>query len=214
VTAAPAPSIAVLDAGSGNLRSVEKALARVGGHPVVTADPDVIRRADRVVVPGQGAFGEFMAALAARGLGEALAEVIAAGRPYLGICLGLQVLFEQSEEQGPVAGLGLLPGRVVRFRPASPALKVPHMGWNQVRLAHPEGRPEPLLAGIADGSYFYFVHSYYVDPADRSLWALGCEYGERFAAAVRKDNLFACQFHPEKSQRVGLALLANFVESP
>jgi len=201
-------SIAVIDTGSGNLTSVRRALAKVGGSPIVTSDPDAVRRADRVVVPGQGAFGEWVAALTARHLEEALREVIAAGKPYLGICLGLQVLFERSEEQGPVEGLGLLGGEVVRFRPEDPALKVPHIGWNAV-----ESRiDDPLLSGIPSGAYFYFIHSYYVKPGDESIVALTATYGEPFVAAVRKDNLFACQFHPEKSQTVGLKLLDNFVE--
>ncbi len=200
-------TIAVVDSGSGNLRSVEKALARVGGRPIVTSDPDVVRRADRIVVPGQGAFADCIRALAERGLDAALREVIASGRPYFGICLGLQILFDQSEEHGPVPGLGVLPGRVVRF--SSAERKVPHIGWNQVR----QGSSEPLMAGIADGTYFYFVHSYHAvasDPSDVALW---CDYGGSFAAAVRRDNLFACQFHPEKSQAAGLRLLANFVEA-
>ncbi|MSP16734.1 MAG: imidazole glycerol phosphate synthase subunit HisH [Myxococcales bacterium] len=201
--------IAVVDSGSGNLRSVEKALAAVGGRPIVTADPDVVRRADRVVVPGQGAFRDCMAGLAARGLDAALREVIAAGRPYLGICLGLQVLFDESEEQGPVRGLGVLAGRVVRFRPESPTRKVPHMGWNDVHLA--PGRDEPNWRGLPDGAHVYFVHSYYAVPSEPGVTVLECDYGVRFAAAVRKDNVFACQFHPEKSQSVGLALLTRFV---
>jgi glutamine amidotransferase len=208
-------AVAIVDTGSGNLRSVEKALAHVGGEPAITSDPDVIRRAERVVVPGQGAFGAFVRAMRERGLEDALREAIASGRPFLGICLGLQVLFEESEEQGPVAGLGVLPGRVVRFRPASAACKVPHMGWNQVRRAHaaPEAPGDPLLAGIPDDTWFYFVHSYYVAPARPADVALTCEYELPFAAAVRRDNVFACQFHPEKSHRAGLRLLANFVES-
>lgn len=204
--------IAVIDTGSGNLRSVEKALAKVGGRPVITSDPDVIRHAERVVVPGQGAFGEFARAFRERQLEPALREVIAAGRPFLGICLGLQVLFDESEEQGPVSGLGLLRGQVVKFRPSSPSLKVPHMGWNRVhhRDAH---RADPVLSRIADGTHMYFVHSYYVVPEDPEIVALTCDYGVPFAAAVRRDNLVACQFHPEKSQAAGLQLLAGFVES-
>ena len=202
--------IAVVDSGSGNLRSVEKAIAHVGGKPVLTSDPDRIRRADRVVVPGQGAFGQMVGALRERGLEDAIRDVIALGRPYLGICLGLQVLFDRSEEQGPVDGLGFVGGEVVKFRPDDPALKVPHMGWNRV---HRAGGREPLLDGIPDGAYFYFVHSYYCVPRDASVTALTCDYGVEFAAAVRKDNLFACQFHPEKSQAVGLRLLKNFAEA-
>ena len=202
-----AGSIAVVDSGSGNLRSVERALAQVGGSPVLTSDPDVVRRADRVVVPGQGAFADCMAAMTRTGLGEAVREVVRAGRPYLGICLGLQILFEESEEHGPVAGLGLLPGRVVRFAPS--VGKVPHIGWNQVTGA----RPEPLLEGVPDGAHFYFIHSYLAQPTDPGAVALTCDYGGPFCAAVRMDNLFACQFHPEKSQGMGLRLLSNYVKS-
>jgi glutamine amidotransferase len=200
--------IAVVDVCSGNLRSVERALAQVGGDVVVTRDPDVVRRADRIVVPGQGAFGVFMRGLGERGLGEALREAIAGGRPYLGICLGLQVLFDESEEQGPCAGLGVIAGRVVRLRPADPRLKVPHIGWNQLAFR----RRDPLLAGIADGAHVYFVHSYHVVPADPSLVTLEAEHGVWLTAAVRQANVFACQFHPEKSQEVGLQILRNFVE--
>lgn len=203
--------IAIVDTGSGNLRSVAKALAHVGGAPTITSDPELVRRADRVVVPGQGAFGAFVRGMHDRGLEDALREVIASGRPFLGICLGLQVLFEESEEQGPVPGLGLLPGRVLRFRPSSAACKVPHMGWNQVK--HAGAGPDPLLAGIPDGTWFYFVHSYYAAPDRPADVALTCEYDVAFAAAVRRDNVFACQFHPEKSQAAGLRLLANFVGS-
>jgi glutamine amidotransferase len=200
-------SIAVVDSGSGNLRSVERALAAVGGAPVRTSDPDVVRRADRVVVPGQGAFADCMAAMARTGLGEAVREVVRAGRPYLGSCLGRQILYDESEEHGPVAGLGLLPGRVVRFAPS--VGKVPHIGWNQVRSAG----DEPLLAGVPDGAHFYFIHSYLVRPAEPAAVALTCDYGGEFCAAVRVDNLFACQFHPEKSQGMGLRLLSNYIKS-
>lgn len=207
--------IAVVDSGSGNLRSVERALAHVGGRPVLTSDPEVVRRADRIVVPGQGAFADCMAAMERTGLGEAVREVVAAGRPYLGICLGLQILFDESEEHGPVRGLGLLPGRVVKFRfPDEPGRKVPHIGWNQLApgpAAAAGGPPEPLMRGIGEAAHVYFIHSYYVEPAESERVALTCDYGGRFCAAVRKGNLFACQFHPEKSQAVGLRLLENFV---
>lgn len=217
--------IAVVDSGSGNLRSVERALAHVGGAPVLTRDPDLVRKADRVVVPGQGAFADCMAAMTRSGLGEAIREVVRAGRPYLGICLGLQILFEDSEEHGPVAGLGILRGHVVRFPHGG--LKVPHIGWNQVRAMRDEAHRvtprdvgsssvgdrwggEPLLRGIPPEVHFYFIHSYLAVPAEARQVALTCDYGGPFCAAVRVDNLFACQFHPEKSQAVGLRLLANF----
>jgi glutamine amidotransferase len=195
--------IAILDVCSGNLRSVERALEHVGADVAVTRDPEVIRRADKIVVPGQGAFGVFMRGLEERGLGEVLRETIARGTPYLGICLGMQVLFEHSDE-GDCAGLGLLRGRVTRLRPRDPALKIPHMGWNQVRGSFP---------GLADSAYVYFVHSYRVEPADREVVALEATHGETFCAAIRKDNMIAVQFHPEKSQGVGLALLRAFAEA-
>jgi glutamine amidotransferase len=200
--------IAVVDVCSGNLRSVQRALAQVGGDVVVTRDPDVLHRADQIVVPGQGAFGVFMRGLRERGLGEALREAIASGRPYLGICLGLQILFDESEEQGPCPGLGVIAGRVVRLAPTDPRLKVPHIGWNQLAFR----RRDPLLAGIADGAYVYFVHSYHAVPDDAGLVTLEAEHGVRLTAAVRQNNVFACQFHPEKSQAVGLQILRNFVE--
>jgi imidazole glycerol-phosphate synthase subunit HisH len=206
--------IAVLDSGTGNLRSVEKAIAAAGGEVTVTSDPDVVRRADKIVVPGQGAFRDCVAGLRARGLDGAVRESIAAGKPYLGICLGLQILFDESEEHGPCAGLGILPGRVVRFRPTvdagGRALKVPHMGWNEVRPT----TDDPLWHGLGDTAHVYFVHSYYVIPSDPSMIALTCDYGVPFCAAVRHDNIFATQFHPEKSQRIGLTILRNFVGGP
>jgi glutamine amidotransferase len=197
--------IAIVDVCSGNLRSVERALEKVGAQVVVTRDPETVRRADKIVVPGQGAFGVFMNGLVERGLGDALREAIASGRPYLGICLGLQVLFDESEEQGPCAGLG-----VVKLAPTNPRLKVPHMGWNRLRVTHDR---EPLLAGVPKDAYVYFVHSYHAVPADSSLVALEADHGIPITAAIRKDNLFACQFHPEKSQTIGLQILRNFVEA-
>jgi glutamine amidotransferase len=212
--------VTIVDVCSGNLRSVERALAAAGGDVTLTRDPETVRKADRIVVPGQGAFGVFMQGLAERGLGEALREAIGSGRPYLGICLGMQVLFESSEEQGPVDGLGILGGRVARLAPTDPRLKVPHMGWNRVRhTVHNSPTdgdvlpPDPLFGGIADGAYFYFVHSFHAVPSDPSLVAATAEHGIAITAAVRKDNVFACQFHPEKSQAVGLRMLSNFVES-
>jgi imidazole glycerol-phosphate synthase subunit HisH len=200
--------IAVVDVCSGNLRSVERALVKAGGDVVVTRDADVVRRADKIVMPGQGAFGVFMRGLVERGLGDAVREAIASGRPYLGICLGMQVLFDASEEQGPCAGLGVIAGQVVRLVPGDPRLKVPHIGWNQVARR----RADPLLDGIAEGAYLYFDHSYHARPDDPALVTLAADHGVPITAAIRKDNLFACQFHPEKSQAVGLHLLQNFVE--
>lgn len=202
------PSVAVVDVCSGNLRSVEKALAAVGADVIVTRDPETVRKADKVVVPGQGAFGAFTRGLAERGLEAPLREVIARGTPYLGICLGLQVLFDESEEQGPLPGLGIVGGKVTRFA-AAPGLKVPHMGWNQVHRR----RPDPLADALADDAHVYFVHSYRVVPADPAVTVLTSDHGGSFCAAIRQDNVFAVQFHPEKSQRVGLALLDAFVRS-
>jgi glutamine amidotransferase len=198
--------IAVVDYGMGNLRSVQKAIEQVGHAAEVTHDPARIGSAPGVVLPGVGAFGACMENLAARGLVAPVRDAVASGRPFLGICLGMQLLFEESEEFGPVRGLGVLPGRVVRFAP-DPALKVPHMGWNALRKV----RDTPALAGVEDGSYVYFVHSYYPVPAERAVIATTTDYGGTFASSVARANLFACQFHPEKSQQVGLRLLANFV---
>jgi len=200
--------IAIVDVCSGNLRSVERAVARAGGDVAVTRDAQTVRRADKIVVPGQGAFGMFMRGLVERGLGDAIREAIASGRPFLGICLGMQVLFESSEEQGPCDGLGVIPGRVVRIAPAAPHIKVPHIGWNRV-VHH---RPDPMLAGVADGAHVYFDHSYHAVPDDPAIVALDSDHGIPITAAIRKDNIFACQFHPEKSQTVGLQILRNFVE--
>lgn len=199
--------IAVVDVCSGNLRSVERAITKAGGNVTVTRDADVVRRADKIVVPGQGAFGMFMRGLVERGLGDAIREAIASGRPFFGICLGMQILFESSEEQGPCAGLGVIPGRVVKIATGDPRLKVPHIGWNRVAVR----RADPLLAGIDDGAHVYFDHSYHVVPDDPSLIALATDHGVALTAAIRQGNLFACQFHPEKSQGVGLRMLENFV---
>lgn len=197
--------IAVVDYGMGNLRSVSKALEHVAPHAeiAVTADAEVIRGAERVVVPGQGALPDCMRNLAASGAREAVLEALGA-KPYLGICLGLQMLFEHGEE-GDTPGLARFAGRVPRF--AATQLKIPHMGWNEVL----QENAHPLWAGIADRSRFYFVHSYYPAPADRRLSAASCVYGVPFTCAVARDNIFAVQFHPEKSQSAGLQLLSNFV---
>jgi glutamine amidotransferase len=198
--------LAIVDYGMGNLRSVQKAFERLGHAAEVTRDGDRIAAAPGVVLPGVGAFGACMANLTALGLVEPVKQAISAGRPFLGICLGMQLLFDESEEFGPVAGLGILPGRVVRFAP-DPERKVPHMGWNSLRIV----RRTPQLAGIDDDAYVYFVHSYYPVPADRTVVATITAYGPDFASSVVRDNVFACQFHPEKSQQVGLRLLDNFV---
>ena len=199
--------LAIVDYGMGNLRSVQKAFERLGHAAEVTRDPERIAAAPGVVLPGVGAFGACMTNLTALGLVEPVKRAIEGGRPFMGICLGMQLLFEESEEFGPVAGLGILPGRVVRFA-ADPGLKVPHMGWNAIR----KRRAAPALAGIDDGAYVYFVHSYYPVPADPAVIATTTAYGEEFASSVVRDNVFACQFHPEKSQQIGLGMYANFAE--
>jgi glutamine amidotransferase len=199
--------IAIVDYGMGNLRSVEKAIARTGAAVRVTSDPRQILDADGVVLPGVGAFGACMDNLASRGLVEPVRAAVRSGKPFLGICLGLQLLFEESEEFGPVRGLGILSGRVVRFAGrAVDGLKIPQMGWNRLSVH----RSVPELAGIEDGAYVYFVHSYYVVPAEADVIVASTDYGLEFAAAIAWKNVFACQFHPEKSQGVGLRLLANF----
>jgi len=189
----------------GNLRSVSKALEHVApqAQVVVTAQPELIRAAERVVVPGQGALPDCMRSLAASGAREAVLEALA-NKPYLGICLGLQMLFEHGDE-GDTPGLALLAGRVPRFSVSG--LKIPHMGWNEVQ----QEKPHALWAGIRDRSRFYFVHSYYPAPAERTLSAASCVYGAPFTCAVARDNIFAVQFHPEKSQSAGLQLLSNFI---
>ena len=206
--------IAVIDYGMGNLRSVSKAIEHVapGCKVVVTGDPAVVARAARVVFPGQGAMPDCMREMDARGLRPAVLDA-ARGKPFLGICIGLQMLFEKSAE-GDVAGLGVMPGCVRRFSAApmydaaGERLKVPHMGWNRVR----QTQAHPLWAGIAEGARFYFVHSYYVETADVSLVAGEADYPRPFTCAIARDNVFAVQFHPEKSAAAGLRLLANFVQ--
>lgn len=199
--------IAIIDYGMGNLRSVQKALEKVGAAAEVTCDPDRVRRAAKVILPGVGAFPDAITELRRTGLAEAFTEAVARGTPCLGVCLGLQLLFESSEEDGRHAGLGLLPGTVVRFDPA-PGLKVPHMGWNTLRLIS----DAPLFRGLPAEPSVYFVHSYRAAPRDRSVVAAEADYPTPFTAAVWRDNLMACQFHPEKSQRVGLAMYRNFAD--
>ena len=197
--------ISIVDYGMGNLRSVQKALQHVAPRAEVsiTSDADAIRAADRVVFPGQGAMPDCMRSLDAHGLGEAVAEA-ARTKPFLGLCIGQQMLFEHSAE-GDTPGLALLPGRVVGFDRKA-GLKIPHMGWNEVW----QRIPHPLWKGIADGSRFYFVHSYYCEPAEDALTAASTRYPDGFTSAIARENLFATQFHPEKSAAAGLALLSNF----
>jgi glutamine amidotransferase len=197
--------IAIIDYGMGNLRSVSKAFEAVGHEAVVTRDARVIGNASHVVLPGVGAFGDCMANIAQYGLVEPIRLAIQSGKPFLGICLGLQVLFTESEEFGSHKGLDILPGKVRRFN-GGQGLKVPHIGWNQVDLQ----RKCPLFDGIADGADWYFVHSYFVDPSDKQMAATTTTYGIPFVSSVWKDNVVACQFHPEKSQAVGLRLIKNF----
>jgi glutamine amidotransferase len=197
--------IAVIDYGMGNLRSVQKGIERVGFKADVTRDREQIEAAAGVVFPGVGAFGACMDNLRTYGLIETVRRVIARGTPFLGICLGMQLLFEESEEFGRVPGLGIFPGRVVRFQ-NQPDLKVPHMGWNQIT----KRQDAPHLRGVDEGAFVYFVHSYYVVPADPSLTATSTQYGGEFTSAIARDNVFATQYHPEKSQAVGLKILENF----
>ncbi len=199
--------IAILDYDMGNLRSVSKAIEHVGGKCEVTRDPKVVAKADKLILPGVGAFKDCMSNLQSYGLVEPLREFIDSGKPFLGICLGMQLLMDESEEGGKHRGLGVLPGKVRRFSPKL-ELKVPHMGWNRLKL---QGKPK-LLEGL-DGEYVYFVHSYYVDPEKpKQVVAATADYGIPFAASLEYKNIFATQFHPEKSQRVGLGLLKRFVK--
>ena len=198
---------AIVDYRAGNLTSVRLAFETIGAAAEVTSDPAAIRAADRILFPGVGAAGSAMRNLGELGLADVLRERIAAGVPFLGICLGTQILFERSEEDGGTPCLGILPGAARRFVPRSRADKIPEMGWNQARFE----RPHPLLAGIPDGADFYFVHSYYPAPADPADAVCTTEYaGTRFASMVGRGNLAATQFHPEKSGRAGLRLLENF----
>ena len=199
--------ISIIDYGMGNLRSVQKGFERVGVAAEVTRDAARIEAADGVVLPGVGAFGACMENLRRFELVGPVRRVIDRGTPFLGICLGLQLLFEESEEFGPVAGLGVFGGRCVRFRNGRDAnMRVPHMGWNSLRVR----RPVPHLAGIDEGANVYFVHSYYVVPEDPELSATTTPYGGDFVSSIARNNVFACQFHPEKSQRIGLRILENF----
>lgn len=199
--------IAIIDYDAGNIRSVEKALKFLGQETAVTRDREVILKADKVVLPGVGAFGDAMEKLCQYGLEPVIREVAEAGTPFLGICLGLQLLFERSDETPGVPGLGILKGEILRI-PESEGLKIPHMGWNSLTYPN-EGR---LFRGIPEDSYVYFVHSYYLKAADESIVTAVAEYGTCIHASVEKGNVFACQFHPEKSSETGLKILKNFVE--
>lgn len=189
----------------GNLRSVQKALESLGFQAEITDSAEAIAAADKLILPGVGAYADAMAALRERNLIDPIREAVAGGKPTLGICLGMQLLFETSYEDGEHHGLGILPGHVVKFD-VPQEYKVPHMGWNQLTLRG----PSPLYAGIDDGAYVYFVHSYYVAPADDSIVATSTDYPTPFCSSIERENLFATQFHPEKSQKVGLKMLENF----
>ncbi len=197
--------IAIIDYGMGNLRSVQKGFEKVGFSARVTADPDVVRKAEKVVLPGVGAFGDAMVNLREAGMVAAIGETVKAGKPFLGICLGLQLMFETSEEGGIFKGLGIFPGQV-KLLP--PGLKVPHMGWNQIEIQ----KPDPILKGVPDGSMFYFVHSYYAAPADPGVITTLTKYGIKFMSIASLGNIFGIQFHPEKSSTLGLNILKNFGE--
>jgi len=202
--------ITIIDYGMGNLRSVQKAFEQLGFKARVSVDPQDAVDADKLVLPGVGAFKDCMHNLTAGGFVDPIREHVASGRPFLGICLGLQLLFTESEEFGRHAGLDLIPGRVVRFpagmRGEDDELKVPHMGWNRIRLRN----PSPLYAGIEDDSFVYFVHSYYVVPDDPAVIATDTDYGITFCSSICRRNVMATQFHPEKSQSIGLKMLENF----
>ena len=201
--------ITIIDYGMANLRSVQKAFEKVGAEATITGDPDRVAEADRIVLPGVGAFRDAIARLNESGLSEPIKRHVRAGKPFLGICLGLQLLFTRSYEDGEHQGLDLFSGEVVRF-PHAPGLKVPHMGWNQLRVK----RPAPCLRELEQDASVYFVHSYYVKPRDAGIVATETDYPESFASSIWHENVFATQFHPEKSQRVGLAILHAFATAP
>lgn len=204
--------IAIVDYGMANLRSVEKALLKVGADPMITGDPAEIARAEKVVLPGVGAFCAAMSNLHHAGLDAAVRSHIAQGKPFLGICLGLQMLFDSSTEMGATEGLGVVPGQVVRFfedglpNPAAAELKVPHIGWNSLKFP----TPSRLMAGLSEGARVYFVHSYFPVPQQQSVVTATSDYGYDFCCAIEKDNIAATQFHPEKSGAIGLQILRNF----
>jgi len=197
--------VVIVDYGAGNLFSVSRAVVNAGTRPLVTSNPSYLDDAEAVIVPGVGAAADTMSNLRASGFVEPIRDYIASGRPFLGVCMGQQALFEVSEEGGEHECLGILPGRVVRF---SNGLKVPHMGWNQVRIV----KQHPIFEGVDDGSYFYFVHSYYPKPADTTVVIGETEYGVNFASVIARDNIVATQFHPEKSGEAGLRMYGNFLK--
>jgi glutamine amidotransferase len=197
--------IAIIDYGMGNLRSVQKGFEKVGHQALVTSDPAEVRKAEKIVLPGVGAFEDAIAELKRKELVRPVLEAIDAGKPFLGICLGLQLLFEKSYENGVHEGLGVLKGDVVRFE-LPEEFSIPHMGWNQLQIR----RPAPVLSGLAEGTYVYFVHSYYVVPKDAEVIATETDYGGPFCSSIWRGNVFATQFHPEKSQEEGLKMLRNF----
>ena len=199
--------LAIIDYEMGNLRSVQKGFERVGHSATITSDPAVLADSEKIVLPGVGAFRDAIAALRERKLVEPIRAAVEAGKPFLGICLGLQLLFDKSYEDGEYEGLGIVPGEVVRFRVPG-EYKVPHMGWNQVEFR----RRPPLFDGVDEGTHFYFVHSYYVVPQDDAVVATETDYARPFCSSIWRDRLFAVQFHPEKSQAAGLRLLKNFAE--
>ena len=199
--------IAIIDYDAGNVKSVEKALQFLGQEAVLTRDKDILLKADKVILPGVGAFGNAMEKLYQYGLTDVIYQIVEKGTPFLGICLGLQLMFESSEESPGVEGLGLLKGRIVRI-PEADGLKVPQIGWNDLQFP----KESRLFRGFKGGEYVYFVHSYYLQAAEESDVAATTEYGVHIHAAVERDNVFACQFHPEKSADVGLQILKNFVE--
>ena len=199
--------LAVIDYDAGNIKSVENAFKYLGADICVTRDPKEIMRADRVILPGVGAFGDAMNKLNEYKLTEVIRTVVGSGTPFMGICLGLQLLFDSSEESEGVSGLSILPGKIRKI-PDTPGLKIPQIGWNDLKYPN-KGR---LFEGIDEGSYVYFVHSFYLDADDKSIVTATTEYGTRIEASVEKDNVFACQFHPEKSAEVGMEILRNFLK--
>lgn len=196
--------IVIVDYGMGNLKSVLNAFSRLHADIMITSDPDVVRDTPVIVLPGVGAFGICMENLEKRGLADAIKEHIRDGKRYLGLCLGMQILFESSEEAPGIPGLGIIKGTVPRF---TGSMKIPHMGWNSITLM----KESPMFTGIASGEFFYFVHSFYCAPTDPGVIATTTDYGKPFVSSIETGNVFACQFHPEKSQMVGLKLLQNFV---